>query len=82
MGIWDVVYSIGDGVKRAGGTAYSCTSDAVIKIDQVVRVDGIQKLPQYLPDGETRAQISLFTTTLAKNTAKYAVFEGFKHIPE
>lgn len=68
-------------VKRAGVAAYNRTSAAVTKIDQVVRVDGIQKLHQYLPDGETRAQIGLFATTLAQNTAKYAVYEGFKHIP-
>ncbi|CAI9303682.1 unnamed protein product [Lactuca saligna] len=85
MGIWDVIYSIGDGVKgitpdlstvkRAGSTAYNYTSATVTKINQVARVDGIHKLPQYWP------QITLFTTTLAKNTAKYAAYEGFKHIP-
>ncbi|KAI3755819.1 hypothetical protein L1987_55626 [Smallanthus sonchifolius] len=91
MGFWDVVYYTGDllkgitpdisTVKRAGGVAYSCTSDAVTKIDQLVRVDGIQKLPQYWPDDEARAQIGLFTTTFAKNAGKYAVYEGFEHIP-
>lgn len=78
MGYWDV---IGDGVKRvtpvlssvmhARGKIYRFTSAAFTKIDQVVGADG----------SETRAQIVLFTTTLAKNTARYAVYEGFKHIP-
>ncbi|CAH1444503.1 unnamed protein product [Lactuca virosa] len=55
MGIWDVIYSIGDGVKgitpdlsrvkRAGGTAYGYTSATVTKIDQVVRVDGFKHIP-------------------------------------
>ncbi|KAI3702895.1 hypothetical protein L6452_28648 [Arctium lappa] len=91
MGFWDVIYSVGDGLKgitpdlstakRAGGASYGYTSAAVSKIDQVVRVDGIQKLPHYLTDDETRAQIVLFTTTLAKNTGNYVVREGFKHIP-
>ncbi|KAJ0601354.1 hypothetical protein HanIR_Chr03g0127331 [Helianthus annuus] len=91
MGFWDAVYYTGDlikgmtpslsTVKHAGSAAYSYTYAAVTKIDQVVRVDGIQKLPQYWPDDEKRAQIGLFTTTLAKNAGKYAVYEGFKHIP-
>ncbi|GJV44761.1 hypothetical protein Tco_1429297, partial [Tanacetum coccineum] len=67
------------GVK--GCAAYSYSSAAAAKIDQVVRVDVIEKLPQYLPDSETRAQIGLFTTKLAKNAGKYVVSEGFKHIP-
>ncbi|XP_076905263.1 uncharacterized protein LOC143560978 [Bidens hawaiensis] len=75
MGFGDAA---GDLVKSVGGAAYGYTSAAVTKVDQVVRVDGIQK---YWPDDEKRAQIALFTTTLAKNTGKYAVYEGFKHIP-
>ena len=85
MGFWNIIYSIRDRVqgmtptvKRVGGTAYDYTSTAAVKIDQVVRVDGIQKLPQYLPDSKT---IGIFTTRLAKNACKYAVTEGFKHIP-
>ncbi|GJY75770.1 hypothetical protein Tco_0480886 [Tanacetum coccineum] len=92
MGIYDVIYSVSDGikslltpdltsVKRASDEACSYTSAVVANIDKVVRVDGIQKLPEYWPDGETRNQIGLFTTTLAKNAGKYAVYEGFKHIP-
>ncbi|KAF5814908.1 hypothetical protein HanXRQr2_Chr03g0116441 [Helianthus annuus] len=91
MGFWDAVYYTGDlikgitpslsTVKHAGSAACSYTYAAVTKIDQVVRVDGIEKLPQYWPDDEKRAQIGLFTTTLAKNAGKYAVCEGFKHIP-
>ena len=88
MGFWNIIYSIRDRVqgitptvKRVGGTAYDYTSTAAVKIDQVVRVDGIKKLPQYLPDSETRAQIGLFTTKLAKNAGKTVVSEGFKHIP-
>ncbi|KAL4580264.1 hypothetical protein LXL04_016451 [Taraxacum kok-saghyz] len=82
MGIWDVLYFISDGVKRfmpdlstVRRTGDTSTSTAVTKIDQKVRVDGIQKLTKHWP------QITLFTTTLAKNSAKYAVYEGFKHIP-
>ncbi|KAK9077517.1 hypothetical protein SSX86_005854 [Deinandra increscens subsp. villosa] len=89
MGFWDAVYYTGDlvnrntpdMVKRAGVAAYHCTSSAVTKIDQVVRVDGIQKLPQYWPNDETKSLIVPFTVTLAKNAGKYAVYEGFKHIP-
>ncbi|PWA68935.1 hypothetical protein CTI12_AA301940 [Artemisia annua] len=88
MGFWNFISSIRDRVqgitltvKRAGGAAYDYTCTAASKIDQVVIVDGIQKLPQYLPDSETKAQIDTFTTKLAKNAGKYAVTEGFKHIP-
>ena len=83
MGLYDVIYSVSDGikslltpdltsVKRATHGACNYTSAIVANI---------QKLPEYWPDGETRNQIGLFTTTLAKNTGKYAVYEGFKHIP-
>lgn len=91
MGFWDIIYSVGNGfkeitpdvstVKRVAGSASNYTSAAVTKIDQVFRVDVIQKLPHYWPDSETRSQISLFATSLAKNTGKYAVYEGFKLIP-
>ncbi|KAI3702896.1 hypothetical protein L6452_28649 [Arctium lappa] len=88
MGFWDVIYSVGDkligitpDLSTAKRAAQNYTSSAVNKIDQAVRVDGIQKLPHYLPDDETRAQIGLFTTTLAKHTGNYVVCEGFKHIP-
>ncbi|KAI7733009.1 hypothetical protein M8C21_025000 [Ambrosia artemisiifolia] len=81
MGFWEAVYYTSDLAKHAGVAAYSYTSAGVTKIDQVVRVDGIQKLPQYWPDDQTRAHIGLFTTTLVKNAGKYAVYEGFKHLP-
>ncbi|KAK9077518.1 hypothetical protein SSX86_005855 [Deinandra increscens subsp. villosa] len=90
MGFWDAVHYTGDlakrntpdMIKRAGVAAYHSTSSVVTKIDQVVRVAAIQKLPdQYRPDDETIAQIRPFATTLAKNTGKYIVYEGFKHLP-
>nr|GEX89258.1 hypothetical protein [Tanacetum cinerariifolium] len=92
MGIYDVIYSVSDrikslltpdltSVKRASVGAWSYTSAVVANIDKVVRVDGIQNLPEYWPDGETRNQIGLFTTILVKNAGKYVVYEGFKHIP-
>ncbi|KAJ9551405.1 hypothetical protein OSB04_015450 [Centaurea solstitialis] len=86
MGFWDVVMrSIGEKLtgitpdlstmKRA---AYDRSSAAVAKVDQAVRsVDA----NQYLPSDENRAQIGLFTTTLAKNVGKHVVQEGYKHIP-
>ncbi|KAD4178943.1 hypothetical protein E3N88_27534 [Mikania micrantha] len=91
MGFWDIVYNTGDLLKgftpdlstpkRVGGAVYCRASAAVTKIDQVVRVNGVHKLHQYRPDDETTAQIFRFTTTLAKNTGKYVIYEGFKHIP-
>nr|GEU93054.1 zinc finger, CCHC-type [Tanacetum cinerariifolium] len=71
-------------LKRASDEAWSYMSAVVANINKVVRVDGIQNLPEYWPDGETRNQIGLFTTTLAKNAKnarKYVVHKGFKHIP-
>nr|GEX07163.1 zinc finger, CCHC-type [Tanacetum cinerariifolium] len=68
-------------VKYASDEAWSYTSAVVANIDKVVRVDGIQNLPEYWPDGETRNQIGLFTTTLVKNAGKYFVYEGFKLVP-
>nr|GFB06745.1 hypothetical protein [Tanacetum cinerariifolium] len=92
MGIYDVIYSVSDGIKslltpdltslkRASDEAWSYMPAVVANIDKVVRVDGIQNLPEYWPDGETRNQIGLFTITLAKNARKYVVYKGFKHIP-
>ncbi|XP_071736627.1 uncharacterized protein [Rutidosis leptorrhynchoides] len=85
MGFWDYINTVKDRLKRitpdlstVKHAAYNHTSAAVTKIDHVV---SNQKLPEYLPDPETRAQIGVFATTLAKNTGKYIVNEGFKHIP-
>nr|GFB46323.1 zinc finger, CCHC-type [Tanacetum cinerariifolium] len=92
IGTYGVIYSVSDGIKSlltpdltsvkyASDEAWSYTSAVVANIDKVVRVDGIQNLPEYWPDGETRNQIGLFTTTLVKNAGKYVVYEGFKYVP-
>ncbi|KAI7733010.1 hypothetical protein M8C21_025001 [Ambrosia artemisiifolia] len=79
MGLWDVVYYTGDLLTPVKSTVKRAGSDAVTKIDEVV---GIKKLhDQYWPDDQQRGQILHFTSTFAKNTLKYALYQGYKHIP-
>ncbi|XP_071736626.1 uncharacterized protein [Rutidosis leptorrhynchoides] len=78
MGFWDALNYVGDQAKGIGAFTANHTYAAVTKINQVVIN---QKLHEYLSDPETRAQIGVFTVTLAKNTGRYVVYEGIKHIP-
>nr|XP_043630707.1 uncharacterized protein LOC122602039 [Erigeron canadensis] len=77
MGFWN---NIGDRAKRIRNDLWTRVPDAVKKMDQVIRVEAVEKLQQHWPDDETRAQIGRFTTTFIKNSARYVVYEGFKHI--
>lgn len=91
MGIWDFISSGAESVKRntpdlatpmtkvcKGTYYYSAT--AVKMIDNVVRVNGVQKLGQYIymPDEEGRAKIVSFSTKFAKNASVYAIKESAK----
>ena len=91
MGIWDFINSTTETVKRkapdltpvkgACSASYGYCSDAFSKIDNAVRVQGPQKLNEYIPDERGRAQITLFASKFAQNTAQYAFKEAYKLVP-
>ncbi|XP_075076808.1 uncharacterized protein LOC107773312 [Nicotiana tabacum] len=84
MGIWDFINSgketlkgyTPDPVKKVYNTTYYYSVVAVRKIDDVIRVNGIQKLDQYIPDDEGRAKIVSFSTKFIKNASVFAVKEA------
>nr|XP_016440400.1 PREDICTED: uncharacterized protein LOC107766169 [Nicotiana tabacum] len=84
MGIWDFINSgketvkgyTPDPVKKVYNTTYYYSDAAVRKIDDIVRVNGIQKLGQYIPDDEGRAKIVSFSTKFVKNASFFAVKEA------
>ena len=91
MGVWDFLSSSMDqtkqnapnlsSVKNACWSSYNYTSYAVKKIDNTVRVSGIQRFYSYCPDAEARAKIGLFGKIFTANTADYAMHEGIKFLP-
>ncbi|KAM3355851.1 hypothetical protein P3S68_022565 [Capsicum galapagoense] len=89
MGIWDFITSgtetvkrnapdIATPVKNVCKSSYNYSAAAVRKIDDVVRVNGLQKLGQYIymPDEEGRVKIVNFSTKFVKNASVYAVKEA------
>ncbi|KAK9269446.1 hypothetical protein L1049_001220 [Liquidambar formosana] len=91
MGVWDYIYSTTDTLKRnspdltavkgACWSSYDYSRSAVSKIDDVVRVNGIQKLNQCVRDDEVRSKIGRVATNVAKNAAVYAWRDGLKCVP-
>ncbi|KAL3503271.1 hypothetical protein ACH5RR_037720 [Cinchona calisaya] len=91
MGIWDLINTTTEAVKRtvpdptplknACKASYHYSSAAVGKIDNAVRINGIQTLKYYMPAQETRSQIALFASKFAQNTAWHALRHGYKMIP-
>ncbi|GFP78576.1 hypothetical protein PHJA_000001100 [Phtheirospermum japonicum] len=85
MGIWEFMGSAAETVKRnapdttplkdACRSSYAYGSAAAGQIDQAVR------LGEWLPDGETRSKICLYSTKFAQNAGTYAFQEGFKLVP-
>ncbi|XP_049404793.1 uncharacterized protein LOC125868204 [Solanum stenotomum] len=89
MGIWDFISSGTESVKRNSPdlatpvtkvckSTYYYSAAAVRMIDNVVRVNGVQNLGQYIymPDEEGRAKIVNFSTKFVKNASVYAVKEA------
>lgn len=88
MGVWDFMSSSMEqnapnlsSVKNACWSSYKYTSYAVKKIDNTVRVNGIQRFYSYWPDAEARDKIGLFAKIFTANTADYAMHEGIKLLP-
>lgn len=91
MGVWDFIYSTTETVKRnapdlspvknACKASYGYGSAAFWKIDDAVRVNGVQTLKNYMPDEQGRAQISLFASKLVQNAAYYGFKEAYKFVP-
>ncbi|GAA0168626.1 hypothetical protein LIER_23300 [Lithospermum erythrorhizon] len=88
MGMWDLLSCTTETVKRYTPGVTSIKSAGVASygfcasiIDSVVRVSGIQKLHECMPDGYRRAQIGSFAGKFAKNAAVYGFHEGYKLIP-
>ncbi|CAA2990496.1 Hypothetical predicted protein [Olea europaea subsp. europaea] len=68
-------------VKNACTTSYSYGSAACAKIDNTVRVKGLKRLKQWLPDDEAKSKIGIFAVKFAKNAGLYVLHEGYKFIP-
>ncbi|KAI3466153.1 hypothetical protein Pfo_022816 [Paulownia fortunei] len=91
MGIWEFIGSTAEAVKRdapdatpvknACRNSYTCGSAAFTNIDQAVRVNGLYRLGQWVPDDETKSKMGMYTTKFAKNAGLYALQEGYKLIP-
>ncbi|CAA2973748.1 Hypothetical predicted protein [Olea europaea subsp. europaea] len=91
MGIWGFINSSTEAVKRntpdftpvknACRTSFSYGSAACTKIDNTVRVNGLQRLNQWLPDDEAKSKIGIFAGKFAKNAGLYALHEGYKLVP-
>ncbi|KAI3466202.1 hypothetical protein Pfo_022865 [Paulownia fortunei] len=91
MGIWEFIGSTAEAVKRNTPDAtpvknscrnsYTYGSIAFTKIDQAVRINGLYRLGQWMPDDETKSKIGMYTTIFAKNAGLYALQEGYKLIP-
>ncbi|CAA2969602.1 Hypothetical predicted protein [Olea europaea subsp. europaea] len=90
MGIWDIINSSTEAVKRNAPdfallhscrTSFRYGSAACSKIDNTVRVNGLQRLKQWLPDDEAKSKIGVFAVKFAKNAGLYALHEGYKSVP-
>uniref|UniRef100_A0A5B7BUE6 Uncharacterized protein n=1 Tax=Davidia involucrata TaxID=16924 RepID=A0A5B7BUE6_DAVIN len=91
MGFWDLINSTTDALKRnapdptpvkdACVSSYNYSWTAVTKIDNTVRVNGVQMLKQHLPDDEGRAKIGRIGSKFAVNAADHAWREGLKCVP-
>ncbi|KAK6154312.1 hypothetical protein DH2020_008560 [Rehmannia glutinosa] len=91
MGIWEFMGSTAETVKRnspdttplknACKYSYTYGSAAFTQIDQAVRINGLYKLGQWMPDDETKSKIGIYTTKFAQNAGHYAIQEGYKLIP-
>ncbi|KAL8510358.1 hypothetical protein ACS0TY_017244 [Phlomoides rotata] len=68
-------------VKNACISSYTYGSAAVTKIDQTVRVNGVYKLGQWMPDDEAKSKIGMYALKFAKNAGIYALHEGYKLLP-
>ncbi|XP_073125386.1 uncharacterized protein [Henckelia pumila] len=88
MGIWEVIGSTTEAVKRnvpdltplknATRASYDLGSAACTRIDQAVRSNGFHGVTQWMPENKT---IGLYASKFAKHTAHYALQEGYKLIP-
>ncbi|XP_060209413.1 uncharacterized protein LOC132636515 [Lycium barbarum] len=93
MGIWDYINSGKETVKqytpdlvtpvtKVCKASYYYSTTAVKKMDNVVvRVNGLQKLGQYMSDDEGRANMVNFSTKFVKNAFVHAVKEAANYIP-
>lgn len=91
MGVWDFIYSTTETVKRnapdlspvknACKASYGYGSAAFWKIDDAVRVNGVQTLKNYMPDEQGRAQVALFASKLVQNAAYYGFKEAYNFVP-
>ncbi|XP_058073209.1 uncharacterized protein LOC131221917 [Magnolia sinica] len=90
MGFWDLLYWTNDKIKQNApdmtAVTNACRSScdlgyaAVKKVDNVVRVDGAQKVKEYLPDPQAREKIGRIATKVAKYGADAAVSETLKGV--
>ncbi|CAI9762331.1 unnamed protein product [Fraxinus pennsylvanica] len=80
MGIWDIINSSTEAVKR-NAPDLAPVKNACTTIDNTVRVNGLQRLEQWLPDDEAKSKIGIFATKFAKNAGFFALHESYKLVP-
>eukprot|EP00262_Sarcandra_glabra_P007399 TRINITY_DN20176_c0_g1_i1.p1 TRINITY_DN20176_c0_g1~~TRINITY_DN20176_c0_g1_i1.p1 ORF type:complete len:203 (+),score=28.41 TRINITY_DN20176_c0_g1_i1:142-750(+) len=91
MGFWDVWYSTTNKLKINGPDlrtpvtnvcrrSYDLTWAAVSKVDDVVRINGAQKLKEHLPDSEGQEKIGRILKKIGKYAADAAVNESLKGV--
>ncbi|KAK6913496.1 hypothetical protein RJ641_023097 [Dillenia turbinata] len=91
MGIWDLISSTTEtmkrktpdltSVKQVGQSCYNLGGDAVTAVDNVVRVNVLPKLGEYMPDQNGRAKICQAAVNMAQAAAPVALYEVAKTVP-
>ena len=84
MGIWEWMGSTAEAVKRNVPDVrplLNATKTCGSKIDQAVRVHGLNRIYQMMPADQIKSIIYCYTTKFAKNAAIYALHQGYKLIP-
>ncbi|WMV60394.1 hypothetical protein MTR67_053779 [Solanum verrucosum] len=75
MGIWSLVNFGKETVKKVCEISYDYSTEAVRKMDEIVRVKGLEKLGEYMAD-EGHAKMVYFGAKFVKNASLYAFKEA------
>uniref|UniRef100_M1AG52 Uncharacterized protein n=1 Tax=Solanum tuberosum TaxID=4113 RepID=M1AG52_SOLTU len=76
MGIWSLMNFGKETVKKVCEISYGYSTEAVRKMDEIVRVKDLEKLGEYMADDEGRAKMVYFSAKFIKNASLYAFKEA------
>ncbi|KAF3620184.1 hypothetical protein FXO38_32511 [Capsicum annuum] len=76
MGIMDLMNFGKETMKKVCEISCDNSIVAIRKMDDVVRVKGLQKLSEYMADDEGRAKMVHFTAKFIKNVSVFALREA------